>query len=67
MAPDDRVRLQHIADALAAVAKFIQGRQRQDLDLDDMLRLALVQAIQIVGEAASRLTVEMRDRHPLVP
>lgn len=32
-----------------------------------MLRFALIHAIQIVGEAASRVSTETRDRHPSLP
>lgn len=60
MNPHDRVRLRHIADALNAAMRFVEGRQRSDLDAHDMLLFALVRAIEIVGEAASKVTVETR-------
>lgn len=60
MTPDDLVRLQHIIEALDSAIRFAEGRQRSDLDSDDMLRFALVQAIQIAGEAASRVSVQTR-------
>jgi hypothetical protein len=41
MNPHDRVRLQHIADALNAAMRFIEGRGRSDLDSDEMLLFAL--------------------------
>ena len=40
--------------------KFVQGRSRSDLDSDDMLRMALVQAVSVAGEAASKVTPETR-------
>lgn len=64
MKPDDRVRLRHIADALGAAIRFTEGRSREDLDKDQMLAFALLHAIQIVGEAASRISAEFRDQHP---
>jgi uncharacterized protein with HEPN domain len=67
MNPDDCVRLRHIADALKAALRFIEGRRREDLDTDEMLSFALVRAIEIVGEAASKVTVETRDQHTQVP
>jgi uncharacterized protein with HEPN domain len=36
------------------------GRQRSDLDSDEMLLFALTRAIEIAGEAASRVTTETR-------
>ncbi len=61
MTPDDLVRLQHIVEALNSAIRFAEGRQRSDLDSDDMLRFALVRAIEIAGEAASRISVETRN------
>src|ERR1700678_1035170 len=65
--PDDRVRLNHILDALGHAIQFTTGRQREDLDDDTMLRFALLYAVQIVGEAASRISLETRDQYLDVP
>jgi uncharacterized protein with HEPN domain len=67
MKPDDRVRLRHIADALSAAIRFTEGRTREDLDNDEMLAFALLHAIQIVGEAASKISAELREQHPQIP
>jgi uncharacterized protein with HEPN domain len=67
MKPDDRIRLRHMADALTSIGRFVAGRQRQDLDNDQMLAYALVPALQIVGEAASKITSETRAMHPAIP
>jgi hypothetical protein len=42
MRPDDRIRLTHMLEACRAVSRFVAGRQRRDLDEDEMLRFALV-------------------------
>jgi uncharacterized protein with HEPN domain len=67
MKPDDRVRLRHIVDALSAAIRFTEGRSREDLDRDQMLAFALLHAIQIVGEAAGKISAEFRDQHPQIP
>ncbi len=67
MRREDRIRLRHIADALDSVARFTRGRQRRDLDSDEMLTFALVHALQIVGEAAARLSAETKAASPGVP
>ena len=46
---------------------FIAGRRREDLDSDQMLVFAIVRAIEIVGEAASRLSPEARALFPAIP
>lgn len=59
----DRVRLQHMADAMAAAMRFVEGRNRSDLESDEML----VRAIEVVGEAASKISDEARAEMPELP
>lgn len=67
MKPDDLIRLHHIADALRSAIRFTKGRHREDLDKDEMLAFALLHAIQIVGEAATKISQETQSQHPQVP
>jgi len=67
MKPDNRVRLRHMVDALKSAIRFTKGRRREDLDGDEMLAFALVHALQIVGEAASKVSAETRNQRPAIP
>lgn len=67
MRSEDRIRVEHMLDACRSVARFIAGRKRVDLDEDEMLRFALVRAIEIIGEAASKVSPEVRQGMPEVP
>jgi uncharacterized protein with HEPN domain len=67
MLPEDRVRVLRMLEAVDAVASFIIGRDRAALDTDQMLLFALVRAIEIIGEAASRVSIETRSAAPTVP
>jgi uncharacterized protein with HEPN domain len=67
MRDEDRVRVAHMVDAIEAALRFTQGRSRSDLDGDEMLLFALVRAVEIVGEAASRVSTEGRSETPDVP
>jgi uncharacterized protein with HEPN domain len=60
MPPDDRDRLAHMIEAAEDALGFMAGRSRADLDEDKMLRFAVVRAIEILGEAASRISPETR-------
>jgi len=55
MPPDDKARIVHMIRAVRSVQSFVTARSRADLDNDDMLVFALVRAIEIIGEAASRV------------
>jgi uncharacterized protein with HEPN domain len=56
----DIIRLRHMIEAAEDVQRFIDGRQRSELDTDRMLLFALVRAIEIIGEAANKVSDETR-------
>lgn len=64
---EDRVRLQHMLDACRTALKFVQNRTRSDLDRETMLAFALIHAIEIIGEAANRVTPKGRGNCPDIP
>jgi uncharacterized protein with HEPN domain len=67
MRPDDVTRIRHMIEAAEACERFVVGRNRGDLDTDLMLRFALVRAVEIVGEAASKVSAATRAAAPTVP
>jgi uncharacterized protein with HEPN domain len=56
-----------MVDAIEAALRFAKGRERADLETDEMLLFALVRAVEIVGEAAGKVSAEGRGRFPEVP
>lgn len=64
---DDSIRLRHMLDAAREAVSFAQAKSRSDLDENRILVLSLVKSIEIVGEAASRVSQEMQARHPHIP
>ncbi|MEX8521003.1 MAG: hypothetical protein AB3X44_21070 [Leptothrix sp. (in: b-proteobacteria)] len=44
MQAEDRIRLQHMIDAACTAQGFLAGRQRAELDTDQMLLLPALQA-----------------------
>jgi uncharacterized protein with HEPN domain len=67
MNEDDRDRLQHMLDAAREALAFAQNKNRDDLASDRMLLLSLVKEIEIIGEAASRVSPEGRAAAPGIP
>jgi uncharacterized protein with HEPN domain len=67
MMKTDHVRVRHIVDAANKAIAFTQNRERGDLDRDEMLALATVRLIEIIGEAAKNVSEATRDRVPEVP
>jgi uncharacterized protein with HEPN domain len=60
MQHDDRIRLRHMLDATKAALSFASARQPAELETDLQLQFALVRAIEIIGEAASKVSPEVR-------
>jgi uncharacterized protein with HEPN domain len=54
-------------DAAKKAIAFVNNRNFQDLENDEILALALVKLIEIVGEAASRVSKEYQTSHPKIP
>ncbi len=64
---DDPVRLHHMLDAAKEAVLFAENRTRSDLESDRMLTLSLVKCIEIIGEAAARMTKERQQELPQIP
>ena len=67
MRRDDNIRFRHMLDAAKEVMSFAKNKTRKDLDNDRMLTLSLVKSIEIIGEAASKVTDETKKRFPEIP
>ena len=63
----DYVRLRHMLDAANEALSFVAEKSRTELDLDRALALALVKSIEIIGEAASRISPDFRSQSPDLP
>jgi uncharacterized protein with HEPN domain len=64
---DDTTRLRHMLDHALEAVQMARLHRREDLDSDRQLNLALVRLIEIVGEAAARVSEEGRARWPGIP
>ncbi len=64
---DDVTRLRHMLDHAREAVEMAAGRQRADLKQDRMLELALVRLVEVVGEAATRVSPEGQRRYPAIP
>lgn len=60
----DRVRLEHILESINNVFNFTKGKTISDLSKDKMMFYAVVKNLEIIGEAAYRLTKEFRKVNP---
>ncbi len=55
---DDSVRLRHILDAARRAVALTAGKTRGEVVADDVAQLALARLLEIVGEAAGKVSPE---------
>ncbi len=67
MQPDDAVYVGHMLDMAKKAVDKVTGLSRQDYEEDENLRLALAHLVQVIGEAARRVSTETRESHPGIP
>ncbi len=60
----DKLYLQDILEAGQDAENFLAGMSKEALLHDKVYRSAVVQRLTVIGEAAARLSKELRARHP---
>ncbi len=64
---DDSVAVRHMLDYARTARRLAAGRTREELDTDEMLQLALTRAVEVIGEAARRVSAEGRSQNAEIP
>jgi len=67
MQKDDLVRLRHMLDAARETLSFSSGKSRTALNSNRMLVLSLVKGIEIIGEAAGKVSQETKKMSEEIP
>ncbi|HEX8149340.1 MAG TPA: DUF86 domain-containing protein [Pyrinomonadaceae bacterium] len=62
----DELYLSDIVEAADPIASFLSGRGRDSFLQDDLPRSAVLHKLTIIGEAAARVSEDLRGRHPEV-
>ncbi len=64
---NDTIALRHMRDHVAEAIDLSTDRSRHDLDEDRVFALALTKLVEIVGEAAARVSEEVQASHEEIP
>jgi len=67
MQPHDDTRLRHMLDSAKEAVEFAAGKSRKDLDDDRKLSLAIIKSIEIIGEAASKVSEARKVENDNIP
>ena len=67
MQSEDRIRVRHILDEAGEASKYAEGISFEEFVEDGKTVRAVIRAIEVIGEAASKISMEFRKDHPDVP
>lgn len=56
----DKIRIQHIADAIEEIEKYLLGVEFGHFMENSMMRFACIKQMEIIGEAANHLSDELK-------
>lgn len=65
--PNNQVRLQHMLDAANKAAHLLDGQTRESLNEDEVVVLAVIRLLEVLGEAANGISNEFQKDHPQIP
>ncbi len=66
MKPNNEDRLRHILEAIEKIERYLQGYDKQTFQTDEKTQDAVVRQMEIIGEAATNLTRDLRSKNPQV-
>lgn len=64
---DNETRIVHIREAAEKVIQYTTDKTQADFEKDEILQLAIIRLIEIIGEAAARLSPEFREKYSSIP
>jgi uncharacterized protein with HEPN domain len=64
---DDTITLRQMLDHIEEAVALAKNRTRADLESDRVFFLALLKLVEIVGDAATRISDPMQAAHPAIP
>jgi len=63
----DQNRLRHMIEAAQEAVGYVEGLTREAFDSQRPLQHSVVRCIEVIGEAASRISSELRNAYPTIP
>jgi len=65
--PGDKIRLQHIMDAIHDIELYLDGISFEHFLGNSEKRFATIKQLEIIGEACNALTDDLKSNYPSVP
>lgn len=63
----DQDYLEHIQDAIGKIHRYVSGKSEADFMVNDLVQDGVIRNLEIIGEAAAKLSAELKSTHSEVP
>lgn len=67
MRKDDSIYVDHILECILKIKTFCEGVEKQGFIENAMLQDAVIRNVEVIGEAAKKLSAEFRKMHYHIP
>ena len=67
MKKDDTIYLKHMSDAINKIIRYVGKIKRAGFLKDELVQDGVIRQIEIIGEAAKRLSKSFQENHPQIP
>lgn len=64
MTKDESAYLEHMRDSIVKIEKYTSGMDESEFKSNELVQDAVIRQLQIIGEAAKKLSDETRARYP---
>lgn len=65
---NDLIYIKHILDAIYKIEVFLEGVAEDDfIEDNDLVQSAVIRQLEIIGEAAKKISGEFKERYPYIP
>ncbi len=64
---DNRLYLQHMLDAITTIGEYLDNTDEAAFSATGLIQDGVIRQIQIIGEAAKRISPDLRSQYPDVP
>ncbi len=64
---DEKIKLQHMLDHANEAVAMVREKEKSDLQKNRLLELAITRLVEIVGEAAAKISPENQAKYPSIP
>ena len=64
MTKDESAYLEHIRDSIVRIERYTSGMDEAKFNTNELVQDAVIRQLQIIGEAAKKLSDEAREKYP---